>query len=78
MYKTSFRTRYSHYEFVAMLFRLTKAPAVLMDLMNRMCRLMLDRSIIVFIDDILVYSKNREQHEEHLKELLGVLRRERL
>ncbi|KAL7610989.1 hypothetical protein Lser_V15G11033 [Lactuca serriola] len=49
-----------------------------MYMMNRVCRSMLDRSVIVFIDDILVYSKTREQHEEHLRELLGVLRRERL
>ncbi|CAH1418427.1 unnamed protein product [Lactuca virosa] len=59
-------------------FGLTNAPPVFMDLMNRVCRPMLDRSVIVFIDDILVYSKTREQHEEHLRELLGVLRRERL
>ena len=49
-----------------------------MDLMNRVCRPMLDRSVIVFIDDILVYSRSREQHEEHLREILGVLRSERL
>ncbi|CAH1430887.1 unnamed protein product [Lactuca virosa] len=76
--KTAFQTRYGHYEFVVMPFGLTNTPAVLMDLMNRVCRPMLDRSVIVFIDDILVYSKTREQHEEHLRELLGVLRRERL
>ena len=78
MEKTAFRTRYGHYEFVVMSFGLTNAPAVFMDLMNRVCRPMLDRSVIVFIDDILVYSKTREQHEEHLRELLGVLKRERL
>ena len=55
---------------------LTNAPAVFMDLMNRVCRPMLDGSIIVFYDDILVYSKTRKQHEEHLHELLGVLRQE--
>ena len=76
--KTAFRTRYGHYEFVVMPFGLTNAPAVFMDLMNRVCRSMLERSVIVFIDDILVYSKTREQHEEHLQEILGVLRRERL
>ena len=59
-------------------FRLTNAPTVFMDLMNRVCRPMLDRSVIVFIDDILVYSRSREQHEEHLREILGVLRLERL
>ena len=76
--KTTFRTRYGHYEFVVMPFGLTNAPAVFMDLMNRVCRTMLDRLVIVFIDDILVYSKTRDHHEEHLRELLEVLRRERL
>ena len=68
--KTAFRTRYGHYEFVVMPFGLTNAPTVFMDLMNRVCRPMLDRSVIVFIDDILVYSRSREQHEEHLREIL--------
>ena len=78
MQKTTFRTRYGHYEFVVMPFGLTNAPAAFMDLMNRVCRPMLDRSVIVFIDDILVYSKTQEQHEEHLREVLETLRRERL
>ena len=64
--KTAFRTRYDHYESVVMPFGLTNTPASFMDLMNRVCRPMFDRSIIVFIDDILVYSKTKEQHEEHL------------
>ena len=76
--KTAFRTRYGDYEFVVMPFGLTNAPATFMDLMNRACRPMLDRSVIVFIDNILVYSKSREQHEEHLREILSMLRSERL
>ena len=76
--KTAFRTRYGHDEFVVMPFGLTNAPTMFMDLMNWVCRLMLDRSVIVFIDDILVYSRSREQHDEHLREVLRVLRSERL
>ena len=63
---------------MVMPFGLTNAPSTFMDLMNRVCRPMLDQSVIVFIDDILVYSRSREQHEEHLREILGVLRLERL
>ena len=76
--KTAFQTRYGHYEFVVMPFGLTNALAAFMDLMNRMCRPMLDRSVIVFIDDILVYSKTQEEHEEHLREVLETLRKESL
>ncbi|KAL4585882.1 hypothetical protein LXL04_010509 [Taraxacum kok-saghyz] len=76
--KTAFRTRYGHFEFVVMPFGLTNAPAAFMDLMNRVCSPMLDRSVIVFIDDILVYSKTKEEHERHLRELLEILRREHL
>ena len=61
-----------------MAFGLSNAPATFMDLMNNVCRPMTDRSVIVFIDDILVYSKIKEQHEEHLREVLETLRRERL
>ena len=74
--KTALRTRYGQHEFVVLPFGLTNVATILMDLMNQVCTPMLDCSVIVFIDDILVYSKTREQHEEHLRELLGVLRRE--
>ena len=76
--KTAFRTRYGHYEFVVMPFGLTNAPAVFMDLMNRVCRPMPDQSVIVFIDDIMVYSKTKERHVEKLRVVLGVLRKEGL
>ncbi|GJU74678.1 putative reverse transcriptase domain-containing protein [Tanacetum coccineum] len=75
---TAFRTRYGHYEFRVMPFGLTNAPAVFMDLMNRVCKPYLDKFVIVFIDDILIYSKNKEEHGEHLKTILNLLRSEKL
>ncbi|GJZ64092.1 putative reverse transcriptase domain-containing protein [Tanacetum coccineum] len=76
--KTAFRTRYGHYEFQVMPFGLTNAPAVFMDLMNHVCKLYLDKFVIVFIDDILIYSKNKKEHEEHLKAILELLKKEEL
>ncbi|GKB24156.1 putative reverse transcriptase domain-containing protein [Tanacetum coccineum] len=76
--KTAFRTRYGHFEFTVMPFGLTNAPAVFMDLMNRVCRPYLDKFVIVFIDDILVYSKTREEHEVHLGLVLELLKKEKL
>ncbi|GJU24624.1 putative reverse transcriptase domain-containing protein [Tanacetum coccineum] len=69
--KTAFRTRYGHYEFQVMSFGLTNTPAVFMDLMNRVCKPYLDRFVIVFIDDILIYSKSGKDHEWDLKLILS-------
>ncbi|GKD51049.1 putative reverse transcriptase domain-containing protein, partial [Tanacetum coccineum] len=74
---TAFRTRYGHFEFQLMPFVLTNAPAVFMDLMNRVCKPYLDKFVIVFIDDILVYSKDEEEHGKHLKIILEHLKKER-
>ncbi|KAK9098545.1 hypothetical protein Syun_025590 [Stephania yunnanensis] len=76
--KTAFRTRYGHYQFTIMPFGLTNAPTVFMDLMHRVLREYLDRFVIVFIDDILIYSTTREDHGEHLRIILQTLRDHRL
>nr|GFB37718.1 putative reverse transcriptase domain-containing protein [Tanacetum cinerariifolium] len=76
--KTALRTRYGHYDFQVMPFGLTNAPAVFMDLMNRVCKSYLDRFVIVFFDDILIYSKNSKEHEGHLKLILKLLKEEEL
>ncbi|GJT88480.1 reverse transcriptase domain-containing protein [Tanacetum coccineum] len=76
--KTAFRTRYGHFEFTVMPFGLTNAPAIFMDLMNRVCKPYLDKFVIVFIDDILIYSKTKEDHKVHLRLMLELLTKEKL
>ncbi|KAL0546013.1 hypothetical protein IC582_015917 [Cucumis melo] len=76
--KTAFHSRYGHYEFIVMSFTLTNASVVFMDLMNRVFKDFLDIFVIVFIDDILVYSKTEAEHEEHLHQVLETLQANKL
>ena len=76
--KTTFRTRYGYYEFKVMSLGLTNAPVVFMDYMNRIFRPYLCRFVVVFIDDIVIYLRTKEEHKEHLKVVLGILREKKL
>jgi hypothetical protein len=76
--KTAFRTRYEHFEFLVLPFGLTNAQALFMDLMNRVFQPYLNKFVVVFIDDILVYSKSYEEHEQHLRHTLQTLRSRQL
>ena len=76
--KTAFRTQYGHYEFLVLPFGLTNAPAYFMDLMNRVFRTFLDKFVVLFIDDILIYSKSKEDHREHLGIILKKLTEHKL
>ena len=78
MSKSAFRTRYGHFEFLIMPFGLINAPAAFMDLMNRVFQPYLDEFVVLFIDDILIYSKNSEDHENHLKIIFQFLREKQL
>lgn len=74
--KTVFRTRYGHYEYLVMSFGVSNAPGVFVEYMNHICHTYLDRFVVVFINDISIYSKSEEEHDKHLRVVLQVLKRE--
>ncbi|MCI24121.1 retrotransposon protein, partial [Trifolium medium] len=76
--KTAFRTRYGHYEYIVMSFGVTNAPAIFMEYMSRIFHPFLDKFVVVFIDDILIYSKSEEEHKDHLRIILQVLEEKKL
>ena len=76
--RTAFKTRYGHYNFLVMPFGLTNAPTTFMDLMNRVFQSFVDQFVVVFIDDILVYYKDAQEHEQHLKIVMEMLREKKL
>ena len=76
--KTAFRSRYRHYKYVVMPFGVTNAPAIFMDYMNKIFRPYLDQFVVVFIDDILIYSESRDVHADHLRVVLGILKEHKL
>ena len=73
--KTAFKTRYGHFKFTVMSFGLTNAPAAFMDLMHRVFQPYLDQFVVVFVDDILIYFKSEEDHEDHLRVVLQIFER---
>ena len=76
--KMTFRSRFGHYECVVMPFGLTNAPAIFMDYMNKVFQPYLDQFVVVFINNILIYSESREEHAKHLRVVLGILKEHQL
>ena len=76
--KTMFRARYRHFEFIVMLFGLTNTPSALMDLMYRVFQPYLDQLVVIFVEDILIYSQSDEEHEDHSRIVLQALKEHQL